>query len=126
MSPKTRNIIGWVLTGLITAFLLFSASGKFIPSPEMDAMTPALGLTTEKLHLIGAIEIISVLLFLIPRTGVLGTLMLSAYLGGAIATHLEHPATGYPTAAIIVMALVWITAAIRFPETTQRLMGRNV
>jgi hypothetical protein len=67
------------------------------------------------------VEFLSVLLFIIPRTGVLGTLMLAAYLGGAIATHVEH---GQPfIAPAIVQAVVWITAVVRFPELSRRLMG---
>lgn len=125
MNTKTRNIIGWVLTGLIAAFLLFSASGKFISNPQTEAMLTGLGLTADKAHLIGALEILSVILFVIPRTGVLGAMLLSAYLGGAIATHLEHAQAGPPTAAIIVEVVVFITAAIRFPELTRRLMGNS-
>lgn len=125
MSPKTRNIIGWVLTILIAGFLLFSASGKFLANEEMQAMMAGLGLTPETAKMIGAIEIISTILFVIPRTGVLGTLLLAAYLGGAIATHVEHPQAGPPTAAIILQCIVWITAAIRFPELTARLLGRT-
>ena len=124
MSPKTRSILGWVLTGLLSAFLLFSAVNKFMDKPETAQMTAALGLTSDSIHIIGMVEILSVLLFLIPRTGVLGTLMLSAYLGGAIATHVEHPVAGPPTAAMITMAILWITATIRFPELTARLTGR--
>jgi len=39
---------------------------------------------------IGVIDVLSLLLFIIPRTGVLGTMPLVAYLGGAIVTHLQH------------------------------------
>ena len=124
MNTKTRNIIGWVLTALIAAFLLFSASGKFMTDPKMQEMMAGMGLTPDKAHLIGALEILSVLLFVIPRTGVLGTLLLSAYLGGAIATHMEHAQAGPPTAAIIVEIVVFITAAIRFPELTRRLADK--
>lgn len=126
MNTKTRNIIGWVLTALIAAFLLFSASGKFISNPQTEAMMTGMGLSPDETHIIGVLEILSLILFVIPRTGVLGTLLLSAYLGGAIATHMEHNETaGGPIAAVIVEVVVFITAAIRFPELTQRLMGRR-
>lgn len=125
MSPKTRNILGWVLTILIAGFLLFSASGKFLTNEETQSMMAGLGITPETARMIGIIEIISTLLFVIPRTGVLGTLLLAAYLGGAIATHIEHPQAGPPTAAIIVQCVVWITAVIRFPELLWRITGRN-
>jgi hypothetical protein len=119
MSPKTRNIIGWVLTGLLAVLFLWSAYGKFFGGPDMDKMAEGLGLTGGGLRLIGAVELLSLLLFIIPRTGVAGTLLLAGYLGGAIATHLEH---GQPIMMPIAISVVlWITAAIRFPELTTRL-----
>ena len=124
MNPKTRNIIGWVLTVLIAGFLLFSASGKFMANEEMKTMMAGLGITPDLAKMIGAIEVLSVVLFVIPRTGVLGTLMLAAYLGGAIATHIEHPQSGPPWGAVAVQCLVWITAVIRFPELLWRITGR--
>ncbi|BAV06434.1 integral membrane protein [Filimonas lacunae] len=57
-------------------------------------------------------------MFLFQRSGVLGTLLLSSYLGGAIATHLQHQQNIlFPMA---IEAAVWITAIIRFPELTRR------
>ena len=90
MSPKTKQIISWVLAGLVGALFLFSASGKLIPSEEGAKMAATFGLDASTMQMIGVVELISVILFLIPRTGVLGTLLLAAYMGGAIATHLEH------------------------------------
>ena len=75
------------------------------------------------LKLIAVLEIVSFVLFAIPRTGILGTLLLAAYMGGAIATHLEHQLSVVPP--IIIACIVWITAAIRFPELSRRLMGNN-
>jgi hypothetical protein len=87
----------------------------------MEKMAGGLGLTVDQLRLIGAVELLSIVLFIIPRTGVVGTLLLSAYLGGAIATHLEHAQPIIMPIAISVV--LWITAAIRFPELTGRLFG---
>lgn len=123
MPPKTRIIIGWVLSCLLAAFMLFSASGKLIPNEHTPQIIATLGLTPELLRTIGIIEVLSALLFLIPRTGVLGAMLLTAYLGGAIATHLEHPQAGPPTAPIIVESVLWIAAVLRFPELLSRLMG---
>lgn len=121
MSTKTRNIIGWILTGLLAALFLFSAFMKIAGSEEVVKGAAAMGLSTETLRMIGIVEILSVVLFVIPRTGLLGTLLLAAYLGGAIATHVEHQQSWFAPAAI--QALVWITATIRFPELSRRLMG---
>lgn len=123
MSTKTRNIIGWVLTGLLGAVLLMSAFMKLSGSPEAIKGAAAFGLSAETVKVIGVLEVLSLLFFIFPRTGVLGTLLLAAYLGGAIATHLEHQQS--PAVPIIMQCLVWIAAVIRFPELSRRLTGKQ-
>jgi hypothetical protein len=123
MSIKTRKIVGWILTGLIGAVLLMSAFMKLSGSPDAIKGAAAFGLSAATVKVIGVVEVVSLLLFIFPRTGVLGTLLLAAYLGGAIATHLEHQQS--PMVPIILQCLVWITAVIRFPELSKRLMGNT-
>ena len=124
MTSKTRNIIGWVLTGLLAIAFLASAAMKLMGSEEMVKNAGAWGISMTTVKLLAAVEITSFLLFAIPRTGLLGTLLLAAYMGGAIATHLEHGIPVFPP--MIIEALVWITATIRFPELSRRLMGKNM
>jgi len=59
-------------------------------------------------------EIVSALLFLVPKTNKLGTLLLSAYMGGAIIIHM----TGGMSIVLpsVVLILVWITGILRNPE----------
>ena len=122
MSPKTKQIIGWVLGGLITALFLFSASGKLMGNPEALKMAETFGLNASVIKTLGIVEIISALLFLYPRTGVLGTLLLAAYMGGVIATHLEHGMPIIPPC--VIQAILWLVAIFRFPELTTRIMGK--
>lgn len=114
MNNKTKNIIGWSLSGLLGAFLLFSAFGKL--SGQMTEMMVSFGFTEGEVTLIAIGEIASVVLFLIPRTSSLGTLLLSAYMGGAIATHMQAapPAESYLVPSIILVA-IWIAALFRVP-----------
>lgn len=123
MSPKVKIIIGWILTGLIVLVFLKSMSMKLMGSPEAVKHSLALGLSAQTQKFLGILELLSVILFVIPRTGLLGTLLLAAYLGGAIATHIEHEQSA--TMAIIIQCLLWITAAIRFPELSRRLRTGN-
>lgn len=123
MNTKVRNILGWVLAGLLGFVFIGSASAKFMASPETLKMLEKLGLNAQSIMLIGLVELASIILFLIPRTGIIGTLLLAAYMGGAIATHLEHQEPFIAQA--IIEALVWITAVIRFPELTQRFLGKQ-
>lgn len=121
MSTKTRKIIGWVLTGLLAFVFLSSAFMKLKGGVDVAKSATGFGITLGTLQLLGVVEIISLVLFAIPRTGLLGTLLLAAYLGGAIATHLEH---NLPVVApVIIQCILWITATIRFPELSRRLVG---
>ena len=121
MNTKTRKIIGWILTALVSLAFIGSAGMKLMGGAGGDEAAAAMGLTAENIKLIGIVELISVVLFIIPRTGLLGTLLLAAYLGGAIATHLEHQQPFF--APVIVQVLVWIAAVLRFPELSRRLLG---
>lgn len=118
MNNKTKNIAGWVLSGLLGAFLLFSAFGKL--SGQMTEMMITFGFTEEEITLIAIGEILSVALFLIPRTASLGKLLLSAYMGGAIATHMQAapPAESYLVPSVILVA-IWIAALLRVEGTLQ-------
>lgn len=106
---KTRQITGWVLAGLLTALYLFSASGKFLNPEQMEQMKLA-----DWRIIIAIGEIVSALLFLVPRTNFYGTLLLSAYMGGAIILHM----TGEISIVMpsIVLVLVWVTTYIRRPQ----------
>ncbi len=123
MTQKTRNIIGWILTGLLGLLFIGSAIMKLAASEETLKGAAAFGISEGTFKLFGIIEIISIILFIIPRTGVAGTLLLAAYMGGAIATHFQHQMPVLPN--FIFEALIWITAAVRFPELTQRLTGKK-
>jgi hypothetical protein len=73
--------------------------------------------------LLGWLELVCAVLFIIPRTGVAGTLLLAAYMGGAMAVHLTHGQS--ILAPAIVEALVWIMAGLRYPELRTRLFRGN-
>ncbi|GAB3571633.1 DoxX family protein [Hymenobacter daeguensis] len=123
MTTKSRNILGWILTGLLGLMLLASAADKISGSAHALQMGGSFGLTPASYRTLGLLEAASVLLLLFPRTGVLGTLLLSSYLGGAIATHLQHQqGILFPMG---IEALVWIAAVIRFPELLERLLGKR-
>ena len=70
--------------------------------------------------LLGLIEVCMVAMLLIPRTAVVGILLMIAYTGGVIAVHLTG---GLPILIpVILQCMIWITGALRFPELTDRLM----
>lgn len=74
---------------LPAAFLLFDAIGKFIkPAPVVEA-TVKLGYPESVILPLGFVLLVSVILYLVPRTSVLGAILLTGYLGGAVATHVR-------------------------------------
>lgn len=112
MNSKTKKISGWTLSGIVLLLLAASAIDKISGSAHSLAMTHSFGITPAVYRLLGIVELASIVLFTIPRTGVLGLLLLSSYMGGAIATHLQHGQSILFPAAI--EALVWIAALIRY------------
>lgn len=86
---KGARVTGWILSILASLFLLLSGVMKFI-QPGGEEFTKGLehiGWTATGTFRLGFLEIACVLVYLFPRTAVLGAVLLTAYMGGAIATH---------------------------------------
>jgi len=86
---KTALWTGRVLSVLPCLMLLFSATMKFFPSPEAEKGFAHLGIPMGHAVGLGVLELACTLLYLFPRTRVLGAVLLTGYLGGAIQTHLR-------------------------------------
>lgn len=122
MSLKTRNIINWILAGIIAFIFVGSAMGKLTADSTALAEAAKMGLNSSTYTILAIIELLAVALFLYPRTGIIGALLLVAYMGGAICTHIV---SGLPVIApIVISAIVWIVSVVRFPELTNRLLGK--
>lgn len=111
---RSRRIAGNILIFLTGLMLIGSAAAKFAQVSPVVSQLAALGFAGSKLMIIGALEILSALLFLVPRTRSVGLLMVSAYMGGAVAAHMGHNEPVYQPA--FVLALFWIGAWLRHPE----------
>lgn len=125
MTQKTRRITSWAL--ILVLALLFGMSAFMKLSLNGDALAQAAsaGMDASTYRLIGLLEIAALVLFIVPRTGIIGTLLLVAYMGGAIVTHLQHQQP--VIVAVLAQSMVWITAFVRFPELKDRLFSiKNV
>jgi len=110
---KGRRLTGTILMGLGSVMLIGSAGAKFAHVPKVVSELSAMGFEGSRLMAIAATEIASALLFVIPITRSLGLLLISAYLGGAIATHVQH---GQPfIQPAIVLAIIWAGTWLRHP-----------
>jgi hypothetical protein len=100
---------GRVLTGLAVLFLLFDSAGKlFEVQPVIDG-TRQLGYSRDIVFTLGVILLSCVVVYLIPRTAVLGALLLTGYLGGAVATHVRvtNPLFSHTLFPIYVAIFIW-------------------
>src|SRR5260221_14603804 len=88
-SSKRSVWIGRVLSGLVVLFLIPDGIIKFIkPAPVIDAFAH-LGWPLSNAVTIGTLLLVCTSLYVIPRMSVLGAILLTGYLGGAVATHLR-------------------------------------
>jgi len=89
MTPKTRLWAGRVMAAVAILFLLFDSLVKVMKlAPAVDG-TRQLGYPVSLVRTIGVIQLACLAVYLFPRTAVLGAVLLTGYLGGAVATHLR-------------------------------------
>jgi uncharacterized membrane protein YphA (DoxX/SURF4 family) len=80
---------GRILSTLPVLMLIFSAVMKFVKPPSFAEGMTKLGIPESLATGLGVLELACVILYVIPRTAVLGAILLTGYLGGAILTHLR-------------------------------------
>ena len=113
-TPRTLLWTGRILTGLIVAFLLVDAIGKLIPLAPYVEGTKQAGYAVELLRPLGLLLAIPTLLHLIPRTQFFGALLLTAYFGGAVATHvLTATSPWFPVAFCVILWSAYVMRCAR-------------
>ena len=127
--PRSRTsrgvIAGRVLSGIAIAFLAVDAFFKIFPVQAVIEGSAQLGYPIETMLPIGITLMSCVILYAIPATSVFGALLLTGYLGGAIATHVrvENPLFSHILFPTYVAALVWGGLYLR-NATLRALVGR--
>lgn len=107
-TSKAALAAGWVLTLLPALFLIMDAVMKFGKPSFVVEKTTELGYSESAIVPLGAVLLVSTLLYLWPRTAVLGAILLTGYLGGAVATHVRAGGTPFETLfPVIFGALLW-------------------
>lgn len=101
--------VGRVITGLAVLFLLFDALMKLLRIPAAVDGTRQLGYPESVVLPLGILQIVLLILYVVPRTAVLGAVLWTGYLGGAIATHVRmgNPLFSHVLFPIYVAALLW-------------------
>jgi len=86
---NTALWIGRVMSGLVVAFMLLDGAMKLVPLYVVVTTSEQMGIPGSVARTLGIIGLICTVLYAVPRTSVLGAILLTGYLGGAIASHLR-------------------------------------
>ena len=119
--------VGRIITGLVSFFFAFNAVVKLFPQifyPEMIAQMAEIGLPASILGTVATLEILCTVIYLIPATSVLGAVLFTGYLGGAILAHLRAGQNVYHV-HIILGGLIWLGIYLREPRLRQLLPIRK-
>jgi DoxX-like family len=111
---RTRRWTGHGLSGLTTIFLLADAIMKLFKPVFVVQATVSLGYPESTIVGIGAALLCSTLLYVFPRTSVLGAVLLTGYLGGAVASNVRAAMPLFNVLfPIIISSLVWAGLLLR-------------
>jgi hypothetical protein len=101
--------IGWSMSGLMIAFLLFDGVSKLVLERHVIEATTNIGYPLDIIRPLGVICLGCTILYAIPRTSILGAILLTGYLGGAIASkvRIEDPMFGSVLFGAYFAILVW-------------------
>ena len=110
-SPRSRRALwgGRAMSGFAVLFLLFDASVKVLQLPIAVEATTQLGYSTNVLFWLGLLELACLAVYLVPRTAVLGAVLWTGYLGGAVATHVRvgNPLLSQAFFPVYVALFLW-------------------
>jgi hypothetical protein len=113
------NKAGWIVSGLVIAFLLLDAVMKLIAIPQVLQAGEQIGFPGVSMARgLGLLLLACTLLYVFPRTSILGALLVTAYLGGAVATHLRlgNPLFSHVLFGVYVGIAMWAGLYLREPR----------
>ena len=125
ISPSRKTIwTGRIISTLPVLALLFSATMKLMKPPGIVDGFKHFGYPEELIRVLGIVELSCAVIYIIPRTSVLGAILMTGYLGGAVATHarVEDPHFIMP---FLVGVLVWLGLLLREPRLRALLPLRS-
>ena len=119
--------LGWALSGLALLFLAMDATMKLLALPIVLEAGAQIGFVGAGLtRALGLILMACTLLYAFPRTSLLGAILLTGYLGGAVATHvrLGNPLLSHVLFGVYVGVIVWAGLVLREPRLRVLLLER--
>jgi hypothetical protein len=119
--------LGRILTGLAASFMALDCFMKVVKPPQVIAATARLGFPLSTLNGIAAALFACILIYLIPRTSPLGAVLLTGYLGGAIASNVRAGSGWFETIFPALFALlVWIGLGLRDQRIRSLFVNREL
>jgi hypothetical protein len=117
MSAQAMRWTGWALTGLFVLFMLFDVTVKWLDLQMVDDAMLQLGYPRGAGFWIGVLETILLVLYVVPRTSVLGAILFMGVFGGAIASHLRvgDPLFSHDLFGVYLGAVMWGGLWLRDP-----------
>ena len=100
---------GWGMSGLMILFMLFDSVAKLALERHVIEATTKIGYPLHAIRPLGAIALVCTVLYAVPRTSVLGAVLLTAYLGGAVASkvRVDDPLFSSVLFGVYLGVLVW-------------------
>ena len=118
---------GWVVSGLVILFLVFDGGTKVLKvAPVLEACA-RVGLTANMVVAVGAILLACTTLYAVPQTAVIGAILLTAFLGGAVATHVRAGSGVFEIVfSIGFCGLAWLGLVLREPRLFWAIVLRHL
>jgi len=115
---RAASRTGTVLTVLLALFLVVDAVPKLLQMPMVVEATQQMGFDASAVPIIGAVLLVCLVLYLVPRTAILGAVLLTGYLGGAVCAQLRIEAPVFSTMLFPVYfgILAWVALYLRSPQ----------
>ena len=117
-NTRAMHRTGWILSGMVIAFMIVDAGGTLLAIEPIRKATLEIGYPLDRMWLIGALSLICIVLYAIPATCVLGAIVLTGFLGGAIMSHLRVAGTLTPEmiVSLTLGVLAWGGLWLRDPR----------
>lgn len=117
---------GWIVSGLVILFLVFDGGTKVLKVAPVLEACERLGLTASMAGRIGGVLLVCTALYALPQTAVLGSILLTAFLGGAVATHVRGGSGMFEIVfAIGFCGLAWLGLVLREPRLLWTILLRQ-
>ena len=127
-APSTAQVrTGWGLTALAGLFLAFDATGKLMGVAQVLEGTQRLGFGRDAVLPLGIIEAVCIVAYLVPRSSILGALLLTGWFGGAVAAHLRigDPLLSHTLFPIYAAVVVWTALFLRSSALRVAIRGSD-